>query len=358
MFSLLLLLLALHAIIHLLGAFKAFGWSELEALPLAISPGMGRLWLLTTVLLSAYLIWTLFDYPAAWPLGLLALLLSQSLIISAWPEAKFGTLANLLLLGLCLAQWAEASFVAQNEAELKALRTQEQSMPPLRKAEALPPVVARWLQRSGALDRAPIRRARFAQKAWMRLQPKQERWTYAQAEQYSFASFPAFHWQVRLKWLKVLPVYGRDMLHEGRGQMKISLMNLLPVVDASGARIDEGSMQRYLGELVWMPSLALSPHIGWQSTGPLSARARLRQGDLEVQGDFYFNEAGDFIRFECQRYMGEEQGSPRRNWVLSVQEYRDFDGLRLPAKMQATWELPEGRWTWLKLELSEAEFWP
>lgn len=51
------------------------------------------------------------------------------------------------------------------------------------------------------------------------------------------------------------------------------------------------------------------------------------------------------------RYQGNEPESERQEWVLEVDEYANFDGIRIPSKMRATWRLPLGDWTWLKLEV-------
>jgi len=51
------------------------------------------------------------------------------------------------------------------------------------------------------------------------------------------------------------------------------------------------------------------------------------------------------------RYQGNEPESERQEWVLEVDEYANFDGVWIPSKMTATWRLPEGDWTWLKLQV-------
>lgn len=53
-------------------------------------------------------------------------------------------------------------------------------------------------------------------------------------------------------------------------------------------------------------------------------------------GTVYFNEAGDFVKFSAQRFMGNEQGAKRHEWVLMVDAYQTFEGIRVPAEMTAT----------------------
>ena len=56
-------------------------------------------------------------------------------------------------------------------------------------------------------------------------------------------------------------------------------------------------------------------------------------------GTFYFNEKGDFIKFIALRYKGNEPDSKRYPWVLTVDDYAEFGGIRIPSKMKATWKL-------------------
>ncbi|MDN5330561.1 MAG: hypothetical protein PWP35_2348 [Bacteroidales bacterium] len=48
--------------------------------------------------------------------------------------------------------------------------------------------------------------------------------------------------------------------------MLIKVNSLIPVVNEKGNKLDEGTLQRYLGEIVWFPSLWGSKKTGQQST--------------------------------------------------------------------------------------------
>ncbi len=90
--------LLIHGLIHLMGPAKAFGLAQLPQLHKAISVSMGLLWLLAAVLALAAAI-ALWLWPRGfWALGVMAAIVSQIAIVSAWQDAKFGTIANVLLL--------------------------------------------------------------------------------------------------------------------------------------------------------------------------------------------------------------------------------------------------------------------
>ncbi len=92
--------LIVHGLIHALGAAKAFGWAELPQLTEPISPGLGALWLLTT-LLFLLTAGSLFAWPRGWwVLGAGAVALSMIVIVPSWSDAKAGALANVVVLAV------------------------------------------------------------------------------------------------------------------------------------------------------------------------------------------------------------------------------------------------------------------
>ena len=102
-----------------------------------------------------------------------------------------------------------------------------------RGTEGLPACVVSWLKRSGVDHRSPTASARVEQMIQMRLQPDQTGWTSARADQIISVDPPAFHWTVRLRMAGVLPVRGRDRFQDGHGEMRISLLSMIPVVNAA-----------------------------------------------------------------------------------------------------------------------------
>lgn len=87
-----------HGLIHLMGPAKAFGWAELPQLKQPISKTMAIVWTLAAAAMLAtagsILIWP----QGWWVVGALAVVFSQAAIVSAWSDAKYGTIANAALL--------------------------------------------------------------------------------------------------------------------------------------------------------------------------------------------------------------------------------------------------------------------
>lgn len=220
----------------------------------------------------------------------------------------------------------------------------------------LPISVRNWLTNSGVVGKPVIRIAEIKQKATMQLKPGQKKWYSAEAIQYTTTNSPAFIWQVDVKMNSFIRFKGRDKFMNGKGEMLIKVNSLFKVVDERGEKLDEGSLQRYLGEMVWLPSLALSPYITWEAINPTTAKATMNYKGITGSGIFHFNEKGEFIKFSAHRYMGNDKDSKRHEWIITVSEHKVFEGIKVPARMQATWKLENGDWTWLNLEITDIKY--
>ena len=351
----LLLFVCLHGLIHLMGFVKAFKLAEITALSQPISTSSGLLWLLSALLFLGFAVGAFFEKPYASYLGISAVLLSQILIFTVWQDAKFGSIANLILLLAAIQMIFLANWEKKVSAE-KLMFQNSREIPELKKLEELPSVIQNWLKNSGFEESRPPVSAQIHQTAQIKMKPDQAEWKEAKAFQISSLNPPGFHWQVEMTMAPGIKIYGRDQFVSGNGEMLIRLAGIFPIVNEIGEKIDEGSLQRFLGELVWMPSLALHPEISWKELGENAAEATLKINQTTGKGSFYFDDSGNFVRFEALRFYENKPDSKRFPWILTVEAYQEFEGVRIPSKMKATWRLPEGDWTWLQLQIDSLSY--
>jgi hypothetical protein len=350
----------LHGLIHGLGFAKAFGLKAGEALKLPVSKAMGILWLCTALLFGAYAALFLMGYTYAWCVGGVAVLFSQLLVVRFWKEAKFGTLPNLVILLVVASAWGSYVFQHKVSRDIEHLVRKEafHTSKLLEESDIrlLPEPVKQWLRRSGSLGKPMIGIGKVLQRAEMKLKPDQTRWMSATAVQYTSIDRPAFVWKVDVRLNSLLNFQGRDKFDDGKGEMWIRMNSLVNVVKEKGPKIDEGTIQRYLGEMVWFPSLALSPYISWKQENDTTATATMVYKGVSGSGTFYYNAKGDVLKYTAMRFKGNEADSKRYEWVLRVLEYRTFEGITVPATMTATWKLDEGDWTWLRLKVTRISY--
>ncbi len=362
-------LLSIHGLIHLLGWLKSWKLMEvpqltgrtLFELPESLSRTVGAMWLLCCVALLGAALMLLLRSGPWWIAAASGMLLSQLLVIYAWPDAKAGTLLNVILLLPVAIGWAGAQFHKDTQEQVSALLSgvtgQHAESVTQEMLEPLPVPVRRWLDQSGIVGKPIPRSVRLRQRAHMRTEPGADEMP-ASAVQYFRVDRPGFIWHVKLRMMRVLPVVGRDTYLDGQGYMLIKLASLIPVADATGTKINQGSLLRYLGETVWFPAAALSPYIDWEPIDAQSARATMTYGGISEAAVFSFDEQGRFVRLRAERYFGGGPDAQKETWEVQATGWDRVTNHFLPVEGVVRWQLPEGEFTFYRWKLTDIEYDP
>lgn len=221
----------------------------------------------------------------------------------------------------------------------------------------LPPPVRRWLETAGVVGQRMPRTVRLEQRGRMRIAPDKDE-VQATAQQYFRVDEPEFVWRVRVRMMRILPVAGRDTYAEGRGRMVIKLGSLLPVVDATGEKMDQGTLLRYLAESVWFPAAALSPYVRWESMDETSARATMTYGGVSGKAVFSFDDKGRFVGLTADRYFGGGPDAKLERWEVEATDWDTMDGCLVPVRGEVRWKLAEGDFTFYRWDIMEIEYDP
>lgn len=353
------IILFIHASIHLFGFIKGYNLAEIDSIKISIKKDQALIWLLTALIFYGAGVLYLAENKAFTILIGIGIVISIILIILNWKDAKFGIFINLILIFIAISFFNSNKMKQIIQEEINLISKVSKSDLKTHKEEQLenlPAAVQNWLKKSGIIEKKEIKTVWVKQKAQMKMKPEQENWYEAEAEQWVNLENPAFIWVVKMKMFGFLNIKGRDKFKDGQGEMLIKLGSLLNVVNEKGLKIDEGSMQRFLGELIWYPSFALSEYINWQEVDSLTAKAEMNYKGKSTNGLFHFNSEGDFIKFSTLRFMGNEKDDKKHEWVIDVQEYANYEGIRVPSKMRATWKLETRDWTWLNLEIVDLKY--
>ncbi len=355
-----LIIVFLHGIIHVLGFVKAFHLAEVAQLSRAIPKSLGILWLLCTILFLVVVALIIFNR-SWWPFfAFAAVILSQTLIIIFWQDAKFATIINVVILLVSIPAFGKYHFDKMVQKEQKQLIANIPGKIPEKISEAdienLPEIVQKWMLNSGVTGKPEIFSVRLKQKGEMKTKPDGS-WMPFYAEQYFDVKNPAFNWRTEVKLFPGIHLAGRDKFKEGDGQMQIKLLSLFNVVDeVENEKVNSGTMLRFLGEICWFPSAALNRYIAWEEVDVTSAKATFSLNSKAVSGLFTFNENGELKSFEAERFYGAGQDAKKEKWFIETISYNEFEGIKVPAECQVTWKMPEGDFTWLKLEITTLEY--
>ena len=263
------ILIFLHGSIHILGFVKGFKIIEISNIQDDISIISGIFWisafLLFAVAANAFYLGKDFWFYFAGP----AIIISSILIAGTWGDAKYGMVPNVIILVVAIFSFSSCSMnkmiTRETEEILEAAKASDPAIITDAAIQELPASVQQWMHNTGIIGKPSINTAFVNQKARMKMKPTQQDWYAAEAEQFTTVDPPAFIWTVNMKMSPLIKVRGRDKFVDGRGEMLIKMNSIINVVNEKGPRMDEGTLQRFLGELVWFPSLALSPYIEWEA---------------------------------------------------------------------------------------------
>jgi hypothetical protein len=137
--------------------------------------------------------------------------------------------------------------------------------------------------------------------------------------------------------------------------MLIKLASLVTVADGAGAETDQAALLRYLGEIVWFPSAALSDRITWEAIDERSARATMRDGGVTVSAVFTFDDRGRFTSLTADRYMGVGSKSTLERWFIPATAWRSVRGIEMPVRGDVVWKLAGGDFDYYRWEILDVE---
>lgn len=223
--------------------------------------------------------------------------------------------------------------------------------------EPLPLSIKNWLYAIGAVGHEQIHNTRLKQSGKIKLKPEQKTWTASEAEQIIFTDRPSFQWTVKMKMGKGLFVTGKDSFQGGQASMRIKLAGILPISrSAANEKTSQSALQRYLMELAWYPSAVLSPLISWEEVDAKSAKATIKYAGLTGSATYFFNGQDELLKVEAWRYKESGEDARPLLCIGTIDEHQQVDGLKVPTKVEISWMLESGPFTWYKFGVHDIQF--
>lgn len=218
-----------------------------------------------------------------------------------------------------------------------------------------PEPVQRWLRAAGIIGKERPITVRLKQEGQFRPGIGQG-WMPIRVEQYYTTAPPGFIWFGLLTQSPFVSIAGRDKYVAGKGEMDIRALSLFRVLHLRGPELDQGSLLRYLSEIVWFPAAALIPAITWEARDAHSARAVMRHEGVTVEATFFFTEAGDVSTVTAERYRTTDDGFTLTPWSTPISAYTEFHGVRVPRAGEAVWTLPTGDFPYARVHITDVGY--
>jgi hypothetical protein len=136
---------------------------------------------------------------------------------------------------------------------------------------------------------------------------------------------------------------------DGTGEILVNLLGLRKLVSVSTPETAQSALGRYFGELLWFPIGFLDKDIQWEAVDDTTIKGVITKDGISFDGYFHFTENGLIDSFKGQRY----RDTTLENFTGKAADYQLMDGLLIPKKMTAIWELEQGSLEYFKATISQ-----
>ena len=212
----------------------------------------------------------------------------------------------------------------------------------------LPSPVQKYFNFALAENQPYVNSMRLKHGGMFRLSPEKD-WMEISGEQHFTVDPPGFVWEGKTKMFKA-----RDSYVNGHGNLSVYLFGLVRIVKKEGATVNQAELLRWLGESVWMPTNLLpNEKKQWTAIDDNSAKITFSVNGIAIYYIISFNDSGQITRLETERYMDENH---LVKWIGKVSDYREVNGMMIPTKIEASWLLEEGEYTYARFHVTKFEF--
>lgn len=355
-----LIIVFLHGIIHLIGFVKAFGFQEVEALTVSISKPMGIVWLIVTGFFLLYGILYFAGSKYAWLVGLIAVIVSQILIIYFWKDAKFGTIPNLIILSVTLvglgSYLLHSEFSSRVKREFLENNTQSTGILTESDIAHLPSMVQKYLYYTRSVGQPKITNFRAEFVGGMRSKPE-DAYMKLQSVQYNFYQKPSRYFYMTAQKMG-LPATGLHLYQNETATFEVRLLNWFKVVDARGDKMNQAETVTLLNDMCFIaPATLIDSRIKWEVIDDTTVSTIFKNGSICVSALLCFNTEGELVNFiSNDRYDTDGKRYDSYLWATPVANYRMINGYFLPSQAKLIYQKPEGDFTYGELEYKSVKY--
>jgi flagellar biosynthesis regulator FlbT len=220
-----------------------------------------------------------------------------------------------------------------------------------------PEVLQKYLINYGILNINKIVNADIVWKnSFIKLQNKSE-FIKLKTEQFNSVITPFRTVYMRAFLFGYIPFEGRDKFADNKGSMIGKLVNLVDIFNTEDEEITVSALLTILAESLIVPGYLFQDYISFENIDEKSFKAIIKYNDIEVSGNFYFNEKYEFIKFETRkRYYMDKNGYKNYPWIVNISDYKEMNNIKFPSKMSAKWLIDKQDYVYYKGEIEMINF--
>ena len=164
-------------------------------------------------------------------------------------------------------------------------------------------------------------------------------WRPLRATQHFTSAPPGFVWDARIEMMPLVGVRVRDSYIRQQGGMRASMLGVYTLTDQAGTpELNQGALQRFLGEAVWFPTVLLpSETVTWTARDDLSATVTLTDRVTSVSLVFRIDPDGLVTAISGDRYKESNGSYTLQPWQIHCAEYTEREGMTIPLWCEVAW---------------------
>lgn len=350
----------LHGLLHLLGFIKAFNVLDVSQLNVYIPKLSGLAWLLAAVLFIASFGLYVSGNPW-WLYALVAISLSQLLVIATWTDARWATVANIIILLVAIADYAAYKYEQRFKLDVTLAQsiTRQEVSPIISETDIihLPVAIQRYLRYTGCIGMPRVNNFRVMFEGKIR-KNNTSSWMPFTSVQYNIMNSASRYFFMKAKMIG-LPVTGYHYYNAGKTFMDIRLLSLFKVQYQAGSIMDTAETVTFFNDMCCMaPATLMDARIHWLEADSNHVKAAFTNKGITITAVLYFNKDGALINFVSgDRYAAGDNGKMERiQWSTPLQEYTYINGYHIASYAETIYNYPAGDLIYGTFRLKELQY--
>jgi hypothetical protein len=227
--------------------------------------------------------------------------------------------------------------------------------------DGLPPQLAAYVERSGALGRPHVSSFFATIHGRIRSGPDSAWMPFTGRQLNTYGPMPRrlFHIDAQLKGLPTTVLHVFD---EHGATMRGKVLSLVPVVDAAGPVMDRSETVTLFNDMVLLaPGALVDAPVRWRVLGPDRVRAQYTRADQTVTAELVFGADGelvDFVSDDRSRASQDGESFTRLRWHTPVDGYGQIRGRRVVTAGDGKWyaDPPEGHFSYVEFHVDDIAY--
>lgn len=239
-------------------------------------------------------------------------------------------------------------------AEFKTIKSRDKEIITEADIQGLPVLIQRYLRKTGSIGQPKVKYFHVNMTGDMKLDQKKP-YAPIKAEQYTFIDSGTRLFYITMNFMG-LQISGLHHYNSVNAFMKIKILDLIKVVDHSGADMLKAETVTYFNDLCLMaPGGLLEENITWEEIDESSIKGTLSKHGYDVSAVLHFNEDGMLDNFisNDRADVSVNDILESKPWSTPLTAFGPMGNYYLPKAGSAVWHYPKEDFRYIRLNIEK-----